>query len=139
MILEEQLARAIRKLDARKVEEITRDLELPPFPRALFYLWRSFNRIRRRKSMGFATPNPIEWPDIKAFMFCTKEKFAPWEIELIESLDDLYLMPHTNRAQLPKAMPGKNIVRTVDITDGQGVRSLLRSVGRRRKPVKKGK
>lgn len=121
------------------MEEITAELELPPFPRALFYIWRSFNRIRRRKSMGFNGPNPIEWSDVEAFMYVTQEQFSPWEVELIENLDDLYLLPHAKRNQTPKPIEGRDIVRTVDITDGQGVRGLLRTLGRRRKPVKKGK
>jgi hypothetical protein len=33
---------------------------------------------------------PIEWGDLVAFISLTGTRLAPWEIEIIESLDDLY-------------------------------------------------
>lgn len=58
---------------------------------ALFYLWRTFNRLRRRVgSTGFGA-NPISWSDIDAFSRHSKFYLAPWEIEIIEELDDLYM------------------------------------------------
>lgn len=58
---------------------------------ALFYLWRTFNRIRRRKGGSGFGASPIEWPDIDAFIRNSKFNLAPWEIEIIEMLDDLYM------------------------------------------------
>lgn len=65
-------------------------LAVPPFPQALAYLWRAFRRIRGRKGGGFG-PSPIEWPDIDAFVRNSAFPLAPWEIEVIEDLDDLLL------------------------------------------------
>lgn len=57
---------------------------------ALNYLWRAFQRLHtRRGSNGFG-PNPISWPEIDAFVRHSKFELAPWEIEIIETLDDLY-------------------------------------------------
>ena len=63
---------------------------MPPFPVAMAYLWKAYMRLRRRKSMGFNGLNKIEWPDIDAFMRASRFPLAPWEIEIIEDLDDIY-------------------------------------------------
>lgn len=48
-------------------------------------------RVRRRKASGMNGPNPIEWPDIDAFVRHSGEIFEPFEIKMIEGLDDTYL------------------------------------------------
>jgi hypothetical protein len=68
-------------------------------PIALDYLWRIFNRLRRRKGSGGFSSSPIEWPDIDAFLRLSGVKLVPWEIEILEDLDDLFLTDHT-KAQL---------------------------------------
>lgn len=56
---------------------------------ALEYLWRTFRRLaRRRTSNGFSS-NPITWPDIDAFVRRSKFALTPWEVEIIEDLDDI--------------------------------------------------
>jgi hypothetical protein len=63
----------------------------PPFPTELAYLWRTFGRLsNRRGSNGFG-PLPIGWPDLDAFSRMSQVKLQPWEIEIIEDLDALYL------------------------------------------------
>lgn len=64
---------------------------MPPFPVALEYLWSAFNRIRRRKGSGTGGPMPIEWPDIDAFCRHSRLMLEPWEVEIIEDLDDMFL------------------------------------------------
>lgn len=65
-------------------------------PIALTYLWQVYHRLRRRKgSTGFGAA-PIEWPDIDAFVRNAKVRLAPWEIEMIEDLDDLFLASVAN-------------------------------------------
>jgi hypothetical protein len=46
-----------------------------------------------------AGPSPIEWPDIDAFMRRARVRLAPWEIELIEDLDDTYLAAQSAEAK----------------------------------------
>lgn len=58
---------------------------------ALTYLWKAYLRLRRRKSPGFNGPNKIEWPDIDAFLRRSGTYLAPWEIALIEDVDDVFL------------------------------------------------
>lgn len=48
-------------------------------------------RVRRRKAPGMNGPSPIEWPDIDAFIRHSGESFEPFEVRLIEDLDDTYL------------------------------------------------
>lgn len=57
---------------------------------SLDYLWRVFQRLaRRRTSNGFGSNNPITWADIDAFVRHSKFPLKPWEVEIIEDLDDL--------------------------------------------------
>lgn len=66
-------------------------LEMPPFPMALAYLWRTYNRLRRRKgSSGFGA-SPIEWTDIEAFLRVTRTSLMSWEISALERIDDAFL------------------------------------------------
>ncbi len=65
---------------------------MPPFPRVLAYLWRVFIRLHsRRGSNGFGA-NPITFADIEAFIRLSGTRLVPWEVEVIEELDNLYRM-----------------------------------------------
>jgi hypothetical protein len=93
-LLEGLLART--RNPARRAE-IERALACPPLPKALGYLWRIYLRIRRRKGSGGFGAQPLEWSDLGAFLRLTAMSLAPWEIELLEDLDDLFLVDYTNR------------------------------------------
>jgi hypothetical protein len=70
------------------------ELACPPFPQPLAYIWIAFVRLSaRRGSNGFSF-NPISWPDIDAFVRHSGMRLAPWEIRLIEELDDLFRAEH---------------------------------------------
>lgn len=76
--------------------EIDAELAVPPLSPALIYLWQAFLRLSaRRGSNGFAV-SPISWPDIDAFVRHSGMRLAPWEVRVIEDLDNLY------RAELNK-------------------------------------
>lgn len=64
---------------------------MPPIPKALVYLWRAFHRLSRRRGGNGIGANPISWSEIDAFVRNTRIRLAPWEIEVIEALDDLFL------------------------------------------------
>ena len=118
--LNRQLERAEKKSDAKRVAEFSEALALPLFPRALSYLWQAYIRLRRRAQSGFSGAQPIGWQDIDAFVQRTGLDLAPWEIRVIERLDDIYLRPEPN----PSAAAAAH--------DGVGVKSILGSVGKRR-------
>ena len=74
--------------------EIEAELSLPPFPVALDYLWVAFNRIRNRiNGNGYVVPR-ITLPDLDAFNRLSGLRLQPWEIEIIELLDDALLASH---------------------------------------------
>jgi len=64
---------------------------VPELPPAVAYLWRTFMRIRRRRGGNGFSASPIEWSDIDAFMRLSGVRLAPWEVEVIEDLDDAWL------------------------------------------------
>jgi hypothetical protein len=79
-----------------KRAEYEAELSMPRLPGAVLHVWRSYQRLRKRKgSSGFSGRSPLEWPDIDAFLRITRVSLTPWEIELIEDLDDLFLMDHS--------------------------------------------
>jgi len=70
---------------------IEHELALPPFPASLFYIWNIYHRLRRRKGGNGFGVSPCEWPDIAAFAALTGTRLAPWEVGLIERLDDAFI------------------------------------------------
>lgn len=78
-----------RTKSAEKRAYYESELECPNLPPELFYLWKTYRRLaNRRGSSGFSM-NPISWPEIDAFVRHSRFVLAPWEIEIIEMLDDL--------------------------------------------------
>ena len=68
-------------------------------PKALAYLYQTFWRIRRRKGgTGFGI-SPLEWTDLAAFTQETGMHLVPWEREIIEKLDDLYVTEYGKTQQ----------------------------------------
>jgi hypothetical protein len=78
-------------------------------------------------------PAPIEWPDIDAFVRRAGVSLAPWEIELIEQLDDIYLRPDPQ----PAAPEGQAVVSAASAQDATGVKSIMGAVGNRRVVARK--
>lgn len=103
---------------------------MPNFPREVAYLWTIYFRLRRRIGAGFAAPNPVGWQDINAFVLQAGFPLAPWEIEVLEAIDDVFLNPVLRK---PATSAGAQITNVTDASDTRGVRALLRSMGRRRK------
>lgn len=100
---------------------------MPEFPRELSYLWRAYHRVRRRMGGGFSGPNPIGWQDLEAFVHVTRFRFSPWEVELLEAIDDAYLHPQLVAVKSKQATP-----ELIDASDTKSIRNLMRSIGKRR-------
>lgn len=77
---------------------------------------------------GFAGAQPFSWPDLDAFLRQTGIRLGPWELDLIERLDDIYLQPTPK----PTAPEGQTVKAAAAASDAAGVRSILGSVGVRR-------
>lgn len=106
---------------------------MPPFPQPLAYLWQAYLRLRRRTPGGFNGPQPVGWPSIEAF--ARLFGLAPWEIELIEALDDIYLAPDPQ----PVLPEGQTVKVAASARDADAVRSVLGGVGKGRRIVKRKK
>lgn len=102
-ILEGKLERALKsgRDRSKEIAVLEADLFGAPLPRAIAYLWVAYNRIRRRKGGSGFGVSLIEWPDIEAFQRNSRINLAPWEVEIIEELDDLYV-GEMNRAARDK-------------------------------------
>lgn len=81
-----------RTKNAAKRAGYEAELAQPPFPLALAYLWDAFTRMRRRCGSNGYSANPISWSDIDGFDRYSGQRLAPWEVKIIEELDDLFLM-----------------------------------------------
>lgn len=64
---------------------------------ALYYLWTAYNRIRRRKAGSGFGPSPIEGMDVMAYEHRYRTRFLPFENEIIDELDDLYMAAQSDR------------------------------------------
>ena len=61
------------------------------------HLWRIFHRLNaRRGSNGFGI-NPISWGEIDAFVRTSGITLAPWEVEIVEMLDDLFRIEQSKK------------------------------------------
>lgn len=85
------MERALRKNRQDIAAELQAELDCPPFPLALNYVWQAWVRLRRRTPVGFNGPNPITIEAIDAFIRRTGLRLDPRDIDLIEAIDDLYL------------------------------------------------
>lgn len=84
-----------RTRDPVKRAEREAELACPPFPEALRHVWSAFCRLSARRGANGFSINPISWPDIDAYVRHSKMPLAPWEIRLIEELDDLFRQEHS--------------------------------------------
>jgi len=67
------------------------ELEGPPFPYALVHVWSAFLDLGQCRSVGFSSPNPISYSDIRAYMDTTLTPLTPIEVQAIRELDIAYL------------------------------------------------
>lgn len=90
-------------------------------------------RLRKRTAAGFNGYDPISWLAIDAFLNRAGIMLAPWEIELLEELDDIFLNPATKVVVPEPDVPeGKQLTQLVSPKDGQAVKALMGSFGSRR-------
>jgi len=61
----------------------------PPLPPAVAHIWAAFIRLHNRRGGGMG-PAPLMWTEIEAFARLTGASFDPWELELIEALDNVF-------------------------------------------------
>ncbi|WP_439618446.1 phage tail assembly chaperone [Shinella sp.] len=79
--------------------ELEEQLRVPPRPEALDYLWKAYFRIRRRVNSGGFGRAPFGWGDIAAFVQFSGLKLAPWEVDILEDIDDAWLASHVEKKE----------------------------------------
>jgi hypothetical protein len=85
----EGLVKRTRRNEKRA--EYEEELWMPEFPMAAMYLWRAYHRMRGRKGGNGFGVSPLEWSDIEAFNRMSGMRLLPWEVTMIEKMDDLWL------------------------------------------------
>lgn len=86
-----QIKRAKQRGDKVRVALLKPDIKQKPLPPAARRIWQTFVRLSaRRGGTGFG-PAPIGWIDLDAYQRMTGIRLSPWQIEMIEMLDGLYL------------------------------------------------
>lgn len=70
----------------------------PPPPSCLAHLFVVYRRLRRRKGSNGFGPQAIEWSDFDAFGRLTGTELSPWEIAILEDLDDLFLFARSSNS-----------------------------------------
>lgn len=89
--------RQLREPDYRSPE-----LEQPPLPDELAYLWGWFGQLESARSSNGYGPNPLTYAEIKAWAALTGARPAPWEVGLLKRLDAVYLVEMTRTKPPPK-------------------------------------
>jgi hypothetical protein len=72
------------------------ELKVPPLPEELAYLWHLFWRLNRKRQNGMGV-NPLASAEILAWQARQGVQFEPWEHEVIDRLDTLFVV-HQNKA-----------------------------------------
>lgn len=111
---------------------------MPPIPKPLAYLWSIYLRLRRRSAPGFNGSAPWTWTDLDSFLNRAGISLVPWEIEVLEALDEAFLEPETPRR--PTAPDGQQVRTLASSNDVAGVQNVLGRFGGRRVVIRdKGK
>lgn len=67
------------------------ELDGPECPAGGEYLWSWFTQLRNRQNGGLVGPQRVTWQEADAWSRMTRTDVAPWEIEIIFAVDDLYV------------------------------------------------
>lgn len=90
--MDDLLSRAERAGNEGRIAQLTEEMRLPPLHRSAWPVWVKFLRLSRRRDWSdWGAPRLIKHTEIVAFQQLTRIRFAPWEIDLIEILDGVYM------------------------------------------------
>jgi hypothetical protein len=65
----------------------------PPvgFPEPLSHIWSAFIALNNTRTTGFNGPNPITYTELLAWKEVTQNPLAPWEVEAVKRIDNIYM------------------------------------------------
>lgn len=82
-----------------KRAEYEAELAVPEIPRGAEYLWKIFMRLHARRQSTGMGPARISWGELADFQRLTGMRLAPWEVAILEQLDDLALKDRGEKAK----------------------------------------
>lgn len=62
----------------------------PPLPVYAEPVWNAFCELSETRSAGMSGPGPIAYSEIQSYQAAHGIRFAPWEIEAVRRLDQLF-------------------------------------------------
>lgn len=71
--------------------EMPKDLDVPPLPHELAYIWGYFCQMNRKRTAGAMSANPLSDTEIMAWQQRHRIELSPFEGECIDSLDAVYM------------------------------------------------
>lgn len=71
--------------------ELEAELAVPEIPRGGEYLWRIFMRMHARRQSTGIGPARLSLGDFVNFQTLNRTRLAPWEVAILEQLDDVAL------------------------------------------------
>lgn len=84
--------REVYEMAARAGDQTAiRELDGPPFPPELHYVWSDFLRLSKRRPKTMNGPDYIPYESIEAFKTAADLDVVPEAVEIIERLDDVYM------------------------------------------------
>lgn len=83
----------------KQVEDLQLDdTEVPCFPDIASHIWHTFIELHGGRTYGANGPNPISYDIIKAWCDLSHIDLLPWEVEIIKSLDNLWIKTTSEEA-----------------------------------------
>ncbi len=61
------------------------------FPEVASHIWVAFLELHDGRTYGMGGPNPISYDIIDAWCRLTNIRLLPWEIEVIKSIDNIWI------------------------------------------------
>ena len=66
------------------------ELESPPLPDWMLYLWGWFVELHQGRQAGFGA-SPLAWADMWAWASLTGRRMTPWEVHCIRAVDRVWV------------------------------------------------
>ena len=93
----DHLAQVAKHL-GKQVEDVEEFNASALFPDVAAHIWATFIELHDGRTYGMSGPNPLSYEGIQAWSNLVGLELLPWEIELIKSLDNLWIKTTSEEA-----------------------------------------
>ena len=83
----EQVAKQLGK----NLEEVEQSNADAIFPDVASHIWAAFNELHDGRTYGMRGPNPISYENISSWCELSGVELQYWEIQIIKSIDNIYI------------------------------------------------